>query len=480
MQDESEPQIILCKRKSKGDDGIPIECGTEVPLIKESLRVLNPKVPSLAAICPECGYSNALTKDISAPLVERYFSDEVKAAVALKNPGAIPDNDEDPDDFRPAAKLAKNVIDTLKILGAYKNPKWAEKLRAISDFIQTTPDYQTPTGVYNLLLTFGVDAGHLNMVIKRAFSGINIGLPGQPTEMIGLPGSTQFLQPSMPGASGSFAGTVQQLPGGQVIIVPPTTQPAVTLGQGNEGGDVVEEILDKSGNVARRIVHRSSRGGGGSAIEQMAAMVAVMKDLGVVGSPGNAPPAQDPVIQGVLEQMKGLIDVVTKIKTDQDMLRNRDTTKELQDTLTGFEKQIQELREEKHDSELRTLLDRLNQIERGEQKYRDSGGPSEPIERTKLNLQHDTVNKAGDRAEALVLKVMDPLIEMQKTQMKVNALLLIRQVEQQDGVTPGTYTRTLSDPAVPHEPSDDEVESQKKRWRERADRVAPKATGGGP
>lgn len=479
MTDESEPQIILCKRKSKGEGDVPVECGAEVPLIKENLRVLNPKVPSVAAICPECGYSNALTKDLSAPLVEKYFSDEVKAAVALKSPGALPDDTEDPDDFRPAAKLAKNVIDTLKILGPYKGPKWVEKLRAIADFIQTTPAYGTPQGVYGLLLTFGVDAAHLNMVIQRAFSGVNAGLPGQSPEFIGLQGPPQFMQPLVQGATGSYGGTVQQLPGGQVIIVPPTTQQGVITDRGSEGGDVIEEILDKSGNVARRIVHRSARGGGGSAIEQMAAMVAVMKDLGVVGSPGGAPPVQDPVIQGVLEQMKGLIDVVSKIKTDQDMLRNRDTTKELQDTLAGFEKQIQELRDEKHDTELRTLLDRLNQIERGDRKYRDSGGPEEPIEKTKMTLQHDTVNKAGDRAEALVLKVMDPLIEMQKTQMRVNALLLIRQVEQQDGVVPGTYTRTLSEPASSHEPTDDEVESQKKRWRERADRTAPKAEGSG-
>lgn len=479
MTDLSDPQIILCKRKTRGDDETVTECGAEVPLVKENLRVLNAKVPSLTAVCPVCGYSNALTKEISAPLVEMYFSEEIKTAPALKSPGGTADDDDNPDDFRPAAKLAKNVIDTLKLLGPYKGAKWTEKLRAIGDFIQTTPAYNTPQGVYGLLLTFGIDAAHLNMVIQRAFSGINAGLPGMPAEVIGMPGAPQFIQPITAGMPPGMGGSIQQLPGGQVIVVPPTNQPVAMQGQLGGGGDVVEEILDKSGNVARRIVHRSARDGGGSAIEQMAAMVAVMKDLGIVGGAANAQQAQDPVVAAMVTQMQGLLDVVSKLKSDQDALRNQDATKELKDMISGFEQQIQEMREEKHDSELRTLMDRINQMERGVSGHRVTDVPGEPIERTKMNLQHDTINKAGDRAEALILKTIDPLIEMQKVQMRMNALLMIRQVEQQDMVPPGTYTRTLVDATKTQEPADDVVQSQKDKWRERAARAASGAQGSG-
>ncbi len=479
MTDQSDTQIILCKRKTRLDDQSVVECGAEVPLARENLKVLNPKVPSLTAICPVCGYSNALTKEVSAPLVEMFFSDEVKTAVALKTPAAAVDDDDDPDDFRPAAKLAKNVIDTLKLLGPYKGAKWTDKLRAIADFIQTTPAYNTPQGVYGLLLTFGVDAAHLNMVLQRAFSGINTGLPGQPAEVIGVPGSPQFVQPVTAGTPLGFGGTIQQLPGGQVIVVPPSTQPVPVTGPMGDGGDVVEEILDKTGNVARRIVHRSSRGGGGSPIEQMAAMVAVMKDLGIVGSNATAQ-QQDPVVAAMVTQMQGLLDVVSKLKSDQDALRNHDTTKEVRDLIENFEEQIRELREEKHDTELRSLQDRLAQVERGETRHRGEAAPGEPIEKTKMSLQHDTINRAGDRAEALVLKTLEPLIDMQKTQMKMNALLMIRQVEQQDMVPPGTYTRTLVDAAATPEPSDDVVQTQKDKWRQRAARVAHGAPGSGP
>lgn len=472
MQDESEPEIILCKRKMKGDGDTPIECGAEVPLTRETLKVLNPKVPTLTAICPDCGYSNALTKDVSAPLAERFFSNEVKAAAGMKSAGAISTVDDDLDDFRPAAKIAKGVTSTLKLFGPYKGAKWDERMRAITDIIMNTPHYQTPQGVYNLLLTFGIDAGHLNIILQRAFSMGTQGTTGQLPDVIGLPGNPQILQQLIPGAPSGIAGSVQQLPGGQVIIVPPTAQPGGASDHHNDDSDVVEEILDKSGNVARRIVRRSSRGGSGSAIEQMAAMVAVMKDLGIVGGPGNQPTvAQDPVISGMLTQMQGLLDVVSGLKNDQDRMRSQDSTKELRDMIVGFEEQIQQLREEKHDNELRTLKDRLAQIESGASVRRLEGAPGEPIEKTKLNLQHDTINKAGDRAELLIMKAIDPLIEMQKTQMKVNALLLIRQVEQQDGVNPGTYTRTLAESSAVNEPSDDEVAAQKSAWQERARRA---------
>jgi hypothetical protein len=66
------------------------------------------------------------------------------------------------------------------------------------------------------------------------------------------------------------------------------------------------------------------------------------------------------------------------------------------------------------------------------------------------------------------MKALDPIIKMQELQMRVNAVQMLRSMEIQDHVPPGTYLSTLQQSGAAREPPDDEVKQQVDSWRQRA------------
>lgn len=464
MEDETQTPIIVCKRTTNVG-----ECATEIPLTKENLKVMRPDVPLLCAICPSCGQSHILSKEKSQPLADLYFSEEIAERKQKTQKEHSAGSSDTPEDFRPSSKLAASVASTLNLL-SYKGEKWKEKINAITELIRSVPSYQNAQGMYGLLAGWGVDTAHIQMVIQRAFSqnpdpmgqmipNINI-MSGAPNPMFtgGTPATMQ--QPMY-----------MQTPSGQIVIVPQAPQVAPPLYEPADSGETVEEILGKDGKVAKRIIRRSSRAVDSvvSPTAAMVEMISALKDLGVIGHPATPPPPASPEVLKLADAMSQLTAIVQGIKNETEATRDSSSSQKMETMFEKLQEKIAALEDDKHESQIKDMQDQLERVRKDALDASERAARSGiPIEQRKIELQHDSLESVGGRAETVVMKALDPLIKMQEMQMKMNAVVMLRGMEQQDGVFPGTYINTIRDVTTAPEPSDTEVKAHVKRWRERA------------
>lgn len=453
----------MCKRTT--NDG---ECATEIPLLKENLKVMRPDVPLLCAICPSCGQSHILKKDMSKILADQFFTEEI--ADGIKKPAKQVQKDDEgtPDDFRPSSKLAASVASTMNLLG-YKGEKWKEKINAITEMVRSVPSYQNAQGMYGLLAGWGVDSQHIQMIIQRTFS-MNADSQGPFPPNITVMPQNYPQQPVFGQQQASGQPTFMQTPGGGIVIVPQQQNLPPSMHEIPDTGETVEEILGKDGKVAKRIIRRSSRAGSeiSSPTAAMVEMITALKDLGVIGQRAEAAAPISPEMRVMADAMLKLTEIVTQVKKDVDGSREGAVSTKTEQMIERLQEKIDSLEEDKYASQVADLKSELESVRRDARESRDHSPRSgESFEHTKAKLQHETIESLGDRAETIAVKALDPLIKMQEMQMKMNAVMMLRGMEQQDGVLPGTYINTIRDATTAPEPSDNEVQSQKDRWKQK-------------
>ena len=457
-----EGETVKCTR-----DG----CDTDIPLIRENLIVLRPEVPLLSAKCPECGKTKILTKDVSIKLVDLYFKDELEELNEIEAESC-----DGP--LMPSKDLSEMVEETLGLLG-YKGKTWKDKIKAIVEFVKSGPMYQTPQGLHQLLAAWKVDAQHIPMVVNKVF-GATDGQSQMP--QYGNPVNAGTPMPNYPGSVSNTPGpvgagySVTQAPNGQVIVLPPPTAPTPTVKKTPESDDtiIIEEKLGKKGEVVSRVIKQKATQSTApaaeqkSAIEEFGAMVNLLKDAGVIGNrtePAPPPPAVSPEIAQTLDKISGVLNTLSNTQSAARVDRDDhdgEVSRQYKTELKELNDEIKQMRDDQHKAEMLSLRNEVNAI-------RDHANNASPsglndfqfeIDSNQKNLQ--TITTA---VESTGSKLIEPLIEMQTMQAKLNGMLAIRQLEMNDQVPPGTYASAV---APTKDVSDEEVSDKLKMWRERA------------
>lgn len=454
---------INCKRMIDG-----AACGTEIPLIKENLSILRPEVPLINAVCPQCHKSQVLNKEISLQLAEEHFKEDIAAAI----------EESETESNMPSLGIGTKVKETLELLG-YSGKKWKDKLKTITEFVRTTPMYQNPDGLYRLLAAWGIDVQHIPLIIQKVFGGydymaqqqfFNFGSGGYPGA--NMPGM------NMPGAFNNQPGgyTMQQTPTGQIILIPPTApapQPTVNT-RSSHDETVVEEIIE-DGVVVKRIIKGPLREHKDDREDPTLKLLSTLKDLGFINNSAQhqaaqPAPAVSPEIRETLDELSGAVAALGSAMGGRRTDDKDDEIRALTDMVKQLTNKIDTYEKEKDADERKALRDELSSIR--SQIVSIGSTPRDPAPAAGLSdtqfqthTKHKSLITVSESADRLSSKIAEPLNEMVRMQSKLNALLLLRDAEKQDGVAPGTYLKVMQPQPVP---SDTQVASTVQKWKERA------------
>lgn len=458
MSDEG-VETIDCTRK---------DCECVIDLIKENLLVARPEVPLLGAKCPECSKTRLLTKDLSIELIDKYFEGGLESLV----------DPEDLDDgpILPSKDLGQVVEETLALLG-YKGKTWKDKVKAIVEFVRSSSTYQNPQGLHQLLAAWKVDSRHIPMIVEKVFGDVSC---GGNTPQYNIPQNVNYSPPNYPGMQSNQttplgAGySMTQTPQGQVVVLPPVTPAAPPVVKSDDDTVVIEEKVGKGGVVTSRIIKQKAPqlaepvAAQKSGIEELGAMVAMMKDMGVIGrEPAPPPPAPEvsPEITRTLDKMSAVLSTISASQSSNHVDasdRESAESKQYKSELKDLNEEIKQMREDGRKAEMDALRTEMRAMQHNANNTPNTGLNDFQfgIDSKQKNLQFVTsaVTDAGN-------KIIEPLVEMQKMQAQLNGMFAIRQLELQDNVPSGTYMQSVVPKAdVP----DKEVSDTLQKWRNRA------------
>lgn len=470
---------IIC---TKEIDNTP--CGASIDLIRENLNIVRPEIPLLAAICPACGNSRILEKGISGELAELYFKDEIETAKTIRE-------QEEEAEMMPSVGIANKLRDALALLG-YKGKRWSQKVKAIVEFAQTVPMYQTPQGLHQLLAGWGVDAQHCPMIIFKVFGGADMqavpqygGMGGQSQQGYSYPG----LNYQGSGVSGpqqqpqdqqQFGGySMASTPNGQVILVPnpnpaqgscptiPQNQPIIIdrgSMQKNETGMTVREIVDAEGNVKERIITQPANAAGVG--QQTIDPVSMMEKMSnTFSSMMGTLQSNQPNTQQLSES--------DKYERERLERQHKEEMGDLKGLMGQQNQMIDALKDQMHKDEMNQLKNAVVDIGEQMRYMKDARQPGQLSDlQYKTRAQTENLETVSQHLEQIGERVIEPLAEGQKMQAKSTAALQLRQLELQDNVPPGTYINAVF---ASSQPTDDEVKSKTKRWKDKAAAVKEKA-----
>lgn len=460
---EVESEIVTCQRKTDG-----VACGTEIPLVKENLSILRADVPLLSAVCPACHQAKSLSKQLSKTLADQFFKDEIAEEIDEKETGTS---------MMPSTGIANKVQETLGLLG-YKGKSWKDKVTAIVEFARTTPLYQTPQGMHQLLAAWGVDVQHIPMIVQKVFGG---------ADSMNAP-NYNF------GPQNSGGGFIMQPgPQGQMMLVPiqgqqssqSPVQPIIfntggnqneRVGRAEDGEDVVIEKLDSEGKVKERTI--KSKHKRDSQVEkpedQTLKMITLFKELGLIQTPQQRMEQQTSSVPNeiteTLEQLRdAIINMGQPARERSDKSENEDI-KKMSETVNKLTEQIQTYEKEKRDNETKAVKDELYQMKSMIANLQDrksgdtpAAGLSDPQFAT--HTQHKNLETVTESVTHVGDRITTPLNKILKNQQRMNSLLLVRDIEKQDGVAPGMYMKVLMPSATPGE---GEVKATVQKWQDKA------------
>lgn len=452
MSNDSDGATVICARKTS--DG---KCGAEIELIEENLKVMRPSVPLLCAICPECGYSNALKKDISIQLVDEIFGGSVVGEEVEIDPMAPPSD-----------SLADKVISSLALFG-YEGKKWNKSVKVIKQFVSTHTRYHNKEGLSQLLATMKIDAHYIPLIADLVFGeDVNppIGQFGVPSPMGQVPTpATQF-------GSQAYQGYPQyqmnQMPGGQqqpVIIMPNQPTPPVVS---NDDGVTVEETV-KDGQVVKRTIKQKAGVAEApkSEMDSMLGMITIMKELGVLGNNDPTPPPAPVVPKEVLDTLSAMSTAIAKIGDGQNSSADDRAYQREADQRTEvrtMSDKLDTIRTEQHQAEMSSMQRQMDSVI-----DMAKNGPKDGLNDSqfKVSAQSDNLKTVTGAIESMGAQIVGPLVKMQTMQAEMSAMVMMRNLEGQDGVANGTYSSMVPNQEVPEEQVVEDLE----KWKKKADAV---------
>lgn len=458
-----ENETITCQRKTDG-----VACGTEIPLVKENLSILRPDVPLLSAVCPACHQAKSLSKQLSKTLADQFFKDEIAEEIEEKESGT---------NMMPSTGIANRVEETLGLLG-YKGKSWKDKITAIVEFSRTTPLYQTPQGMHQLLAAWGIDVQHIPMVIQKVFGG---------ADTMNAP-NYNF------GSQNSGGGFIMQPgPQGQMMLVPiqgqqssqSPVQPIIfntggnqneRVGRAEDGEDVVIEKLDSEGKVKERIIKSKHKRDSqvDKPEDQTLKMITLFKELGLIQTQQQRTEQQTSRVPDemteTLEQLKDAIITMGQPARERPDKSENEDIKKMSETVNKLTEQIQTYEKEKRDNENKAVKDQLSEMKLMISNFQERKRGDEPAAGLSdlqfgTHTQHKNLETVTESVTHVGDRITQPLNEILKNQQRMNSLLLVRDIEKQDGVAPGTYMKVLMPAATPGE---GEVKATVQKWQDKA------------
>lgn len=480
-QNGARPDVIICNRKRKGGE----LCGTEIPFVKENFKVTKPEVPLISCICPECGMHKILDGETSKRLAEQFFKDEIATALAGSgkvlpadsHPAGGEDGVPPPPALNPSEDFAKRVVNTLIMLG-YGVKSWEPRLASIKEFVMQVPTYQAPEGLRMLLHAMGIDPMKSQLVIQRIFQGVEM-LRDQ--QVLGPQSGTGWgtLPYGAPPGAGSMVHappgnypTVQMTPGGPVIVMPAQAQ-VVPARENNPDAVTIEEKLDEHGNVKSRVIRgprEKLMGGGQGADATLIQTIGMLKDLGLIREQKDEAPQ-------IEKFMGGMVEIVKEMAKKNDELMNRYESsmggtkrgrdEETRDEISGLREELKKVTDTQQQSVVNSVMNRLGSIE-ARLSGADPMPPGLTEEQARIIQEQRNVKAVLDTMERVGDRILEPMVELNKMQAKLQGLMNIRQMAYQDGVPPEYYLRAI---APASEPPSEEVASRVAEWRQRAEMV---------
>ncbi len=494
------PEYVTCKFRHKDD---PEPCGNQIPVSRDTLRLIRPEVPQFATQCAVCKRMFFFDKELSKAIIDELYGGIVppkdgESGSQTGDAGGDPNFEQEvaatretkpakketktpstggADQILPYNTLADAVIEGMKHFG-YVGGKWPQTHVVIRQFIDTIPAYQNDQGIQYILAQFGVKSGHTALIAQLAL-GTQSAMPMPTLPAAGGTGTSPFV---VPGVTGNDQIRVIPTPGGgQIIMMPSGATPAAPVIQApapaRADGPSYEDVFDANGKVVKRRYFGVQAGhaeqkGDPSGIGAMREMVSAMKDLGLLP---DRSAAKDPHVEELEATVEDLKETIHDLQADRGGgARGRDPTierlqaqverltseldakreKELTDTIGGLQQQIAAMQSsmeaDREGRSKRGLSDRQFELEKGSQ-----------------NLKTIT-----DTVESGLAKVIQPLIDVNQQSIKLNGLVMLRQQELNDGVMPGTYVRLLT--GAP-EPSDADVQNTIARLRAKREAMQQQA-----
>ncbi len=449
-------------------------CHDEFELEKaDDIRIFNVNARTLSIKCPACNKNFRLNKADSKILFEKFpeLEEEVQK---VKNEKVT--KDLDPDEI-PVGDFEEKFRDALSIYGLDSN-KFKNKINAICKLIERT-------GSTKEWLRYHMQ--RLSFTNQRTIESV--------VDLVYLDDGEQGIIPPYPtnsqGRSGCF--TQQPLPGGGVLLIPAMQQPQnqypgqpIIINPGGNQGDrqvresnddgTITEILDDEGKVTKRIIKGGARRADteDKSEGQILSVITMLKEIGVIPSQQQRTEAQTTKvpdeIRQTLDQLKDAITVMSSSMHDRPSKSENEDIKRMEGTVNKLTEQLQQNEKEKKDNETKSLKDGLSRVEgmiAGLQDHRGGDMPVGGLSDTQFgqHTQHKNLETISDSVTHMGDRITYPLNEILKNQQKMNSLLLVRDIEKQDNVPPGTYMKVLM-PAV--SPGEGEVKATVQKWQEKA------------
>jgi len=435
-QPEEVPETIRCKNKG---------CECDIPVI-DCYFINKPDVPQIGIKCPECSKVTILSKAKSIEYCNEYpqIQQDIDNAAGFKI--AEPEVDED---------FGDRLMRVLDAFG-YGGTKNTQKKKIIRSMIDIVPAYQNQQALHQLLLSRGIkpmDAQQISQLVcmedQQQFPQPGV-LPQQQFSQPQMPYQQPSGQPQMPYQQQMQQPAYQypqQMPPQMTYQQPQPAPPSAT----NDDGITIIEKLGEDGQVIERVIKQpksvdaptDGTAPQANVAEQLKEVIEVMNESGMLRS---TEPEPQPTIEDIVEHIVPLLE---KPESDGRF-----------DTISGEIASLRELidtnKEDKLNARFNSLESRIaNTGKTGLSDAQHSDVIRKDIETARIDALTDSMNT-----------VVKPLVEMQATQAKFQTMMMVRQVEQQDGATPGTYAQMFAPTTV----SDESVQTDLGKWRNRAGR----------
>ena len=437
---EEPPATIKCTNK---------DCGAEIPVI-DCYIIVQPETPQISVKCPECNKVITLSKAKTIAYAKAYpqIQEDLDNAAGYKL-GEI----DEMDDF------GERVMHILEGFG-YKGSKHSKMKTVVRSMIDTVPGFQNHQALCQLLIS-----RHVSPMDAQQISQLACAEPNQPVMIGGLlqpPMQQPYMDPQQQFQQQPYPQQFQQQPYPQQFQQYPQQQypqqPQVVVQQpaahNSDDEILITEKLDDDGKVVERTIrqpktdHPDTQPTQTDQIAQFKELINVMVDAGIVNT--NQPDVPQPLTADDLAAtVAAYLEHSTPEKDDERV-----------DSLLS---EMRGLREDMDKKDKDSMAARINQLEQ------DAGKPRHDLSDTQYteNVRKDVEGMRVDAVKETLNTIIKPIFELQANQGKLQTLMMIRQLEQQDRVEPGSYARMFGSKAI----SDESVKSDLGRWKDRAEQV---------
>jgi hypothetical protein len=210
-----------------------------------------------------------------------------------------------------------------------------------------------------------------------------------------------------------------------------------------------------------------------SEVDVLGKLLVLLRETGVI-KPDAPQQKPDPVLAELKAGLDGLGNRIAQLtqggKSDDATVK---IISKYEQRLDEMSNQLKEVQSSQHQKEIAGLQEQIANL-RGQAKGAARSGMS--AEEREFEARRKNLETVTDRIEGLGQKILDPIAKLNETQISMNHFLVLRQLEQQDNVTPGTYINAVNptQQTITRQDLDGTVE----RWKQKKEAALAAQQGG--